>query len=85
MNKKTLIVIMLAACLAGCAGWGNVTSTLTLPSGEIYTADGKSDEIIEYKNGDMGVSFNRQGRAGIVEQALGAALMNLPDVEIGTD
>ena len=67
--------------LAGCQFW-NVKRHVIAPDGSIYTADMLKEDHIVFANGVVKFEVDGRGRPGIIEQAFGAAIMNLPDIEV---
>jgi len=79
---QVILLIVVGLLLSACL----TTSTVTLPSGEVYTVKCKSDAMVQYEetDGKMGIKIivDNRGRPGMIEQALGIMFMSLPDVEI---
>ena len=66
--------------LAGCQFW-NVKRHVTI--GEmIYTVDMREEDHVKFDDGKVKFEVDGRGRPGIIEQAFGAAIMNLPDIEV---
>lgn len=78
MKRLCLLAITIIFFCAGCA----VTTTATMPNGDIYKIKSKRDALVEVTDGDKKITVDNRGRPGMVEQALGIMFMNLPDVEI---
>ncbi len=81
---KLILLGLVMIALAGCAGLGQVTTTVTLPNGEIFTVISKSDALVEFQQGDTKGKVDNRGKPGMIEQAIALLLMNMPDVVIGT-
>lgn len=77
--KEKLLVLFMVLLMAGCA----VTTTMTLPNGDIYTVVSKDDALVQWKDGEKEYLVDLRGRPGMIEKALTMMLMNLPDVTVG--
>lgn len=81
MIRNTLILLLLLT-LSGCVGFGNVTSTLTLPNGEKYVVNSKPDALVEFEQKGRKVTVDNRGRPGLIEQILGAIFLRAPDMTV---
>lgn len=79
---RRCIFVLIIILISGC-GLANVKRTLTLPDGQVYTADMRVDDLISFKDGKNEITFDGRGRPGLIEQILGLLLLNMPDVTIG--
>ncbi len=76
MKKLKLfgIALVLILLLAGCS----TTSTLTMPTGEVYTYRGPNNEKASLTKGETVLTFDRKKGPGILEQLMGVwAVKNL--------
>ena len=83
MTRLAYLTLFLFLCL-GCAA-SNIISTVTLPGGDTYKVSSKSDSVVEFQNGDKKILVDNRGRPGLIEQVLTMGIVNLPDVDIGTN
>ncbi len=64
LGSVALLVILLTA---GCS----TTSTLTMPTGEVYVYRGPNNEKVWLKKGKTELTFDRKKGPGIFEQLMG--------------
>ncbi len=66
--------------ISGCQFW-NVKRHVTI--GEmVYTVDMREEDHVKFDDGKVKFEVDGRGRPGIIEQAFGAMIMNLPDIEV---
>ena len=68
--------------LAGCQFWNVKRHVLDSKGVPIYTLDILKGDHAKFDNGVVKFEVDGRGRPGIIEQAFGAAIMNLPDIEV---
>lgn len=74
---KALSLLLLFALIAGCATWNQRESTVTLPTGEVYSVRCQPDAQVHYKDGKVDLTVNNQGRPGYLDQVLGATMLGV--------
>jgi len=79
--KRTVIMLMALPMLSGCS-YFNVTRTVKLPSGKIYTVNCRKDDLVSFEKDGLKVVVDGRGRPGMIEQAIGIMFMSLPEVTL---
>lgn len=77
---KILACLICACLLAGCS----VTTTITLPDGDVYVVQSKSDALVEYSEGDKKVIVDNRGRPSFLEVFFSTLIMKAPEMSIHT-
>ena len=78
---KPLIIAMLIF-MTGCQFWNVKRHILDSNGVPIYTLDMLKGDHAKFDNGVVKFEVDGRGRLGIIEQAFGAMIMNLPDIEV---
>ena len=81
--KPILIASLILIALIGCARFGQVTSTITLPDGQTYTVVSKSDALVEFEQDGKKLKFDNRGRPSLIEKIISLLFLTLPDVQVG--
>lgn len=81
--KPILIASLILIALNGCAGFGQVTSTITLTDGKTYTVVSKSDALVEFEQDGKKLKVDNRGRPSLIEKIISLLFLTLPDVVIG--
>lgn len=78
-----LPICLICACiclLTGCA----VTTTITMPDGDVYVVQSKADALVEFSEGDKKVIVDNRGRPSFLEVFFSTLIMRSPEMNIHT-
>jgi len=78
---QVVIIINLIYLTVACT----VKTTVTMPTGEVYRVQNKSDGVTSFEHGDLKISVDNRGRPTVFESLTGAVLEKMPTVQIGGD
>jgi len=74
---RYLLIISLTLFLFGCGA----KATITTPTNKWIVESTDDDAVVKLKTAEGEIEADFRGRPGVIEQTLGAVVLNLPDVE----